>query len=243
MTSSPKSSALRNIVITGASRGMGRAMAEKFGAGGCNLFLCARNTKALAQVCGELQTKFPSIKVFFFAADLSQKIDALNLSLAIKEKFERVDVLINNAGQFIPGSIYNEKEGVLEEMLGVNLYSAYYLTRALLPSMIQNKEGHIFNICSIASLKAYDNGGSYSISKFALMGFSKNLREELKPYNIKVSSVFPGAVYTASWEGSGVSRGRIMEVNDIAMMVYTASLLSPQACVEEIILRPQMGDL
>ena len=98
----------------------------------------------------------------------------------------------------------------------MNLYTAYHVTRAFLPSMMKKKSGHIFNMCSIASLSAYKNGGSYSISKYALMGFSKNLREELKPYNIKVTAVYPGAVYTSSWEGSGVEPQRIMEVNDIA---------------------------
>ena len=128
-------------------------------------------------------------------------------------------------------------------MIAVNLYSAYYVTRGLLPSMMKKRSGHIFNMCSIASLKAYSNGGSYSISKFALMGLTKNLREELKPYNIKVTAVYPGAVYTASWEGSGIDPARIMEVNDIAEMIYAASLLSPQACVEDIVIRPQQGDL
>jgi len=98
-------------------------------------------------------------------------------------------------------------------------------------------------MCSIASLAAYHNGGSYSISKFALMGFSKNLREELKPYNLKVTAVYPGAVYTSSWEGSGIPPSRIMEVSDVASLIYAASQLSPQACVEDIVLRPQQGDL
>src|SRR5579871_726830 len=102
---------------------------------------------------------------------------------------------------------------------------------------------HIFNMCSIASLKAYNNGGSYSISKFALAGFSKNLREEMKPFGIKVTAVYPGAVYTDSWIGSGVDEKRIMEANDIAHMIYASSQLSPQATVEEIIIRPQLGDL
>jgi short-subunit dehydrogenase len=128
-------------------------------------------------------------------------------------------------------------------MIAVNLYSAYHLTRVLLSGMMARKEGHIFNLCSIASLKAYPNGGSYSISKFALAGFSKNLREELKPHGIKVTAVYPGAAYTDSWAGSGIDPVRIMEAGDIAEMVYAASRLSAQAAVEEIVLRPQLGDL
>ena len=96
------------------------------------------------------------------------------------------DILINNAGNFLPGNIHEEKDGVFEEMIATNLHSAYHLTRILLPAMMKAKSGHIFNMCSIASLAAYKNGGSYSISKFALLGFTKNLREELKSFNIKV---------------------------------------------------------
>jgi short-subunit dehydrogenase len=109
--------------------------------------------------------------------------------------------------------------------------------------MIKQKSGHIFNICSIASLNAYANGGAYSISKFALLGFSKNLREEMKPNGIKVTAVLPGATMSASWKGASIDPNRIMEANDIATMVYAASQLSAQAVVEDIILRPQLGDL
>lgn len=109
--------------------------------------------------------------------------------------------------------------------------------------MIKQKSGHIFNMCSIASLQAYNNGGAYSISKYALAGFSRNLREEMKPHGIKVTAIYPGAAYTDSWAGSGVDPKRIMEAKDIATMVYAAAQLSPQACVEDIILRPQLGDL
>jgi short-subunit dehydrogenase len=152
-------------------------------------------------------------------------------------------VLINNAGQFLPGSVHDEAEGTLEQMIAVNLYSAYHLTRALLPGMMTRRSGHIFNICSVASLQAYPNGGAYSISKWALAGFSANLREELKTHGIKVTSVYPGAAYTDSWAGSGVAPARIMEAADVAEMVFAASRLSPQATVEEILLRPQLGDL
>jgi len=127
--------------------------------------------------------------------------------------------------------------------MAVNLYSAYHLTRTLLPAMIARKAGHIFNMCSVASLKAYPNGGAYSISKFALAGFSANLREEMKAFGIKVTTVYPGAAYTDSWAGSGVDPQRIMEAGDIADMILAAARLSPQATVEEIILRPQLGDL
>jgi NADP-dependent 3-hydroxy acid dehydrogenase YdfG len=109
--------------------------------------------------------------------------------------------------------------------------------------MMATKTAHIFTLCSIASLGAYPGGGSYSISKFALLGFTKNLRRELQPHGIKVTAILPGAAYTDSWKESGVSEQRLMEADDIAKVIYNATLLSPQAVVEEIIIRPQLGDL
>ena len=231
-----------NIIITGASKGLGKSMAAQFAAAGDTLLLCARNAHSLYQTVAILQETFPQSTVHAKPADMSLKEEVIefgNWSL----QYGVPDVLINNAGQFIPGSVYNEPEGALEKTIEVNLYSAYHLTRLLLPKMIEAKNGHIFNICSIASIQAYHNGGAYSISKFALLGFSKNLREEMKPHNIKVTSVIPGAAYTDSWSSSGIDSKRMMEADDVAKMVYAASQLSPQACVEEIIMRPQLGDI
>lgn len=234
-----------NIVITGASKGLGRAIAEKFGEDkqGHGIFLCARNKEELKAFALELQGRFPRTNVQYYACDVSKPDEVAAFATWVLQQNVRIDVLVNNAGQFIPGSVHNEPEGTLQQMIATNLYSAYNLTRMLLPTMIQAGQGHIFNMCSIASLQAYANGGAYSISKFALAGFSKNLREEMKPHNIKVTAVYPGAAYTDSWSGSGVDPKRIMEASDVAMMIYAASFLSPQACVEDIILRPQLGDL
>jgi len=232
-----------NVVITGASRGLGKAMAEIFAAHGHHLFITSRNEVLLYNTMQELLTKYPGVRIKAKARDLSLKEEATELGRWIVENGYPVDVLVNNAGSFVPGSVHNEPDGALEEMISTNLYSAYHLTRTLLPVMMQNKKGHIFNICSVASLGAYKNGGAYSISKYALHGFSKNLREELKEYNIKVTSVFPGAAYTDSWKESGIAATRFMQADDIAKMVFAASQLSDRACVEEILLRPQPGDV
>jgi short-subunit dehydrogenase len=231
-----------NIVITGGSKGMGKAMAEKFAAANHHIFICSRNETELSETAAELNNQYNN-SVQYFAADLSIKKEVIKFAKWILDKNINIDILINNAGQFVPGSVYNEPEGNLEQMIEVNLYSAYHLTRALLPQMMKNKSGHIFNMCSIASLKAYSNGGSYSISKFALMGFTKNLREEMKPHFIKVTAVYPGAVLTSSWEGAGLEPTRLMESNDIAELVFAASILSPQACVEDIVIRTILGDI
>ncbi|HMH22615.1 MAG TPA: SDR family oxidoreductase [Puia sp.] len=232
-----------NIIITGASRGLGKAIAEKFAGAGWHLWLCSLRGGALSRTMAELQAKYPAVNVSGKAFDLAEKGQARQFGQWILGTGISVDILVNNAGQFIPGNISDEEDGVLEKMIGVNLLSAYHLTRMLLPKMMEQRKGHIFNICSIASLQAYPNGGSYGISKFALAGFSKNLREEMKPHGIKVTSLYPGAAYTDSWAGSGIDPQRIMEAEDIAAMVYAATQLSPQATVEDILLRPQLGDL
>ncbi len=238
-----------NIVITGASKGIGKAIAEKFAEDkqGHSFFLCSRNIELLQLTGKELQGRFPRTNIYTMTCDMGIREEVKKFSEWILQKVDSIDILVNNAGPFTPGNIFDEEEGVLEGMMAVHLYGAYHLTRALLPTMMTPQTAgsgrHIFNICSIASLAAYPNGGSYSISKYALDGFSKNLRHEMKPHGIKVTSVYPGAVYTDSWSNSDIDPNRIMEADDIAKMIYATTQLSRQACVEEIIIRPQLGDL
>lgn len=232
-----------NAVITGASRGIGKATARIFARHGYDLYLCSKNEESLYTAMEELKTEFPMVSVDGKALDLGKKQQAQLFGEWVNSNTEAVDVLVNNAGSFIQGNVSDEPEGALEEMISVNLYSAYHLTRAALPRMIQRKAGHIFTLCSVASLAAYSNGGAYSISKFALLGFTRNLRRELQPHGIKVTAIIAGAAYTDSWKNSGLPEQRLMEADDVAKAIYSATLLSPQAVVEEILVRPQLGDL
>jgi short-subunit dehydrogenase len=232
-----------NAVITGASRGIGKATARIFALHGYDLYLCSKNEENLYTAIEELKTEFPTVSVNGKALDLRVKQEAQLFGEWVNSSTKAVDVLVNNAGNFIQGNVSDEPEGALEEMIEVNLYSAYYLTRSVLAKMIQRRTGHIFTICSVASLGAYPNGGAYSISKFALLGFTKNLRKELQPHGVKVTAVIAGATYTDSWKTSGVEEQRLMEADDIAKAIHHATLLSPQAVVEEILIRPQLGDL
>ena len=237
-----------NIVITGASRGIGKAVAAAFAAAGHHLYLSARNEATLQHTITELQNQFPSLTIKGLAKDLSVKEDVESFGQWLLDQNIRIDVLVNNAGTYLPGGIHHESEGVLEKMMDINLYSAYHLTRKLLPVIIHQEiingaRGHIFNLCSIASQQAYPNGGAYGISKYAVYGFSKNLREEMKTHFVKVTAILPGAVLTDSWGDFDNSEHRIMEAKDIATMIFTSSQLSPGACAEEIIIRPQLGDL
>jgi short-subunit dehydrogenase len=232
-----------NAVITGATHGIGKAIAEKFLKEGFSIAVCARTESDLEQVKGEWSQSFPGSEVFIHTVDLSDKSQVRHFAAKVLERFAEIDVLVNNAGLFFPGKLADEPEGHLETLMSVNLYSAYHLTRQLLPSMKQYKRGHIFNLCSVASLKAYENGGAYSITKYALLGFSENLRHELMDDNIKVSAIMPGATWSRSWAASGLPEERFMQAGDVANMIWAAYSLSATSDVETIVLRPIKGDI
>ncbi len=215
-------------------------MAIKFAQMGEQVLICARSASDLAALANTPATEG---RIRYQVCDVLDRTQVQAFgAYALDTMGGRIDVLINNAGVFLPGSIAEEAEGVLEQQIHTNLYSAYHLTRALLPAMKSALSGHIFNICSTASLVGYPNGGSYCISKFALHGLTKVLREELLPYQIKVSGVFPGAVLTRSWSGTEEPASRFILPEDIAELVWTASRLSIGACMEEILIRPLAGD-
>ncbi len=232
----------QSILVTGGTKGIGREIISRFAKEGFDIFTCSRHQDDLDQLEAEMKENFPSVNFYTKVADLSQKEEVKGLADAVKLKFIP-DVLINNTGIFLPGAIYDEPEGNFELMMHTNLFSAYYLTREFTADMIQRKSGHIFSMGSIAGLTAYANGGSYAISKWAMLGMTKCLRQELLDYNIKVTSVMPGATYTASWEGVDIPEERFMKASDVAESVWGAYNLSPQSVVEEIVIRPQLGDL
>ncbi|MEP2025255.1 MAG: SDR family oxidoreductase [Reichenbachiella sp.] len=229
----------KTIVVSGGTKGIGRAIIEKFVSEGFDVVTCARNQKDL----DELAHSISQSQIHTFRADLSKIADVKKFVEFVNASVERVDVLVNNTGTFIPGEIHTEDEGALELMINTNLYSAYHLSRGLIPKMLENKSGDIFNICSVAGLKAYPNGGSYSISKFAMHGMSLGLREELKPHGIRVTSVHPGATLTASWEGVDLPEERFIKSSDVADAIWSVYQLSKNSVIEELVIRPQLGDI
>ncbi|SIT14685.1 SDR family oxidoreductase [Belliella pelovolcani] len=233
----------KHILVTGGTKGIGRAIIERFASEGFDVSTCARSASDLEALEHFFSENFPKQKLFAFQADLSVKDQVLEFAEKVKSTLGIPDVIINNTGVFLPGSIHSEPEGNLEMMIQTNLYSAYYLTRAFTEEMITRKSGYIFSIGSIAGLTAYANGGSYAISKWAMLGFTKCLRQELKDFGIKVTSVLPGATYTASWAGVDIPEERFMKSSDVADSVWSAYNLSPNSVVEEIVIRPQLGDL
>lgn len=228
------------LVVTGGTKGIGRAVIEKFIAHEFDIVTCARNLADLKALKKELSS---SGEVHIFQADVSDRKQVKSFLDLVDALNRPVDVLLNNAGLFVPGELATEEEGVLEQMMEANLYSTYHITRGIIRGMMALKKGHIFNMCSVASIKAYPNGGSYAITKSAMLGFSRCLREELKEFGIRVTAFIPGATRTASWDGIDLPDERFMKIEDIAELVYTSYILSSRSVVEEIIIRPQLGDI
>lgn len=233
----------KTLIITGGSKGIGRSIAIKFAKNNFDIFTCSRNQDELNKLESEIKSINPKIKVSTLVSDLSTKEGSLNFIDFVIKNTNKIDVLVNNVGTFIPGKLIEEEDSALEQMININLYSNYWVTKGLVNLMTNKKEGHIFNMCSIASKVAYANGGSYCISKFAFYGMSQCLREELKDFNIKVTSVLPGAVRTGSWDGTLLPDDRFIKPDDVSNSIYSAYNTSKGATIEEIIIRPQLGDI
>ena len=230
------------VVITGGSKGIGRSTIERFAKEGYDCVTCSRKQDELEQMKSEVEDQFGT-SVHIQKADLSSKEETLSFIDFVKSLNQEVVLLVNNTGMFVPAPIHEEEEGLLEQMINTNLYSAYHMCRAFIPEMKERKSGTIVNVCSIASIKAYPTGGSYSISKFALYGLTKGLREEMKDHGVRVVAILPGATQTSSWNGVEVEPGRLMKASDIAELIWASFSLSELSVVEDIVVRPQLGDI
>jgi len=232
-----------NAVITGSTKGIGRSVTFSLLRENWNVAITSRNENDLIKLRTEINESFPGQTCLMHKVDFSKKDETKAYGKELNAVWPQIDLLVNNVGLFVSGAVHNEEDGILEKMIETNLYGAYHLTRELLPNMMNRKKGLIINMCSIASFMSYPNGGSYTISKFAMLGFSKVLREEMKPYGIKVSSIMPGATWSASWEGADFPDDRLMDPDDVAETVISLTKMGPSSVVEEIIIRPQLGDL
>jgi short-subunit dehydrogenase len=233
----------RYILVTGGTKGIGRAVIEQFAKEGFHIITCSRNEKDLQKLKLEIEERYTFSKVFYKEADLSDRKSLEGFIKYVQEKDLQVDVLVNNSGLFIPGKITEEDNEALPFMISTNLYSVYYITKGFVPEMIRRRAGHIFNLCSTASITPYINGGSYCISKYAVYGMTKVLREELKEHNVRVTAILPGATLTASWEGVDLPPERFIKPEDVAMAIFNAYCLSENSVVEELLIRPQLGDI
>lgn len=231
------------ILVTGGTKGIGRAIIEKFAADGFHIITCARTERDLKELKLEIEQKYTFSKVFYLPTDIGDATAVAAFLKYVKSLKVKIDVLVNNAGVFIPGKITEEDGAALPFMLDNHLLSAYRITKGLVDDMIKRKSGHIFMMCSTASITPYTNGGSYCVAKFALYGLTKVLRQELKKHDVKVTAILPGATLTASWEGVDLPPERFMKSEDVACAVSSAYRMSASTVVEEILIRPQLGDI
>lgn len=220
-------------VVSGGTKGIGRAIAELLLSQDFKVYISARSRS----------NDFNHKNLIQFQADLSLKEEVKAFASFVSENESKIDILVNNVGVFMPGSLIDEEEGSFETQINTNLASTYHLTRATISHIKKSEKPYIFNICSTASVTPYLNGGSYCISKYAQLGFTKVLREELKEDKIKVSAVMPGATLTNSWAGSDLPAERFSEPASIAQLIWAAYQLPDSTVMEEILVRPMNGDI
>ena len=232
-----------HIVITGASQGIGEAIALRFAEAfpGARLSLLARNETLLAAVaesCNEL-----GADARIYPCDLTQQETVVRACESLLVDSDVPTLCVSNAGMFEPGGITDTTLDRWRFQIDVNLTSAFLITSHLLPPMLNSGRGHIIFIASVASIRGYPRGVAYCASKHGLLGLARAIREETKEAGIRVTSILPGATFTASWEGTDFPVERLMPAKDIAEAVLGAYQLSERSVVEEIIIRPQLGDI
>jgi short-subunit dehydrogenase len=228
----------KTAIITGGTKGIGRATIEKFASEGFNIVTCARSKRDLQQLKTQIEEQF-EVQCLVFQANLNQKEAVSDFATFVLANTDSIDVLVNNVGVFVPDHITDDDEGLLEKMMELNVYSVFYLTKKL-AKLLKTSQSHVFNLCSVASLLAYPNAASYTISKFALLGFNHSLRLEMKPHGVKVTAILPGAVQTPSWGDVVLPPDQIMPASDVAASIWGAFNLSKSAVVEELIIKPQL---
>jgi short-subunit dehydrogenase len=234
---------MKNALITAATKGIGRAVAIAFAKQGFNLAICARGEKDLIAFKAELTAINPDIKIFTAATDVSDKAQVLAFATEADKELGGINVIVNNAGIYIPTAILDDAEDTFAKSVSTNVMPAYELYRYFGPKMIANGDGHIFNICSVASIDPVVSAGSYSVTKFALLGLTKVMRLEMQQHGVKVTAVIPGSTLTSSWDGANVEKDSMVLPEDIASAIINIYNMSPGANVDELIIRPAGGQI
>ena len=229
------------IVITGASQGIGEAIARTLGPDGHELCLVARNVENLEAVAEGCRASGSTASVF--ECDVTDETAVRRMAAQVADAHGVPDVVVNNAGSFIPGSLVDTELKDFQFQLSVNMTSAFLVTRAFLPGMTLRGSGLLVFMGSVASVKGYPGGVAYCASKHGVLGLARAVREETRNAGVRVTTLLPGATLTPSWEGADIPADRFMPPEDIAEAVRTLIALSPRTVVEEMLLRPQLGDI
>jgi NAD(P)-dependent dehydrogenase (short-subunit alcohol dehydrogenase family) len=223
-------------LITGASRGIGLAVARKLGNMGAKLSLCARQVDKLESVASEL--KSAGVVVSFSAADVARPGDIETLVQKTKQALGAIDILVNNAGIGYFGPFHEATEANWDSVLDTNLKSVFLLSKAVAKGMIERRGGHIINIASLAGKNAFAGGAIYCASKWGLLGMTECMAEDLRAYGIRVSAICPGTVATDFSPHTGKDPSKMLQSDDIAHVVEMIVTQAPQSFISEVLLRP-----
>jgi NAD(P)-dependent dehydrogenase (short-subunit alcohol dehydrogenase family) len=223
-------------VVTGASRGIGFAIARRLAQLGANLGVCARDAHRLASAKSELERE--GTKVLAIAADLSKPGEIKSFVARVEQSLGPVDILINNAGVGYFAPVQDATEEDWDAVLDTNLKAVFLLSKAVAKGMIQRKTGHIVNIASLAGKNAFAGGAIYCASKWGLLGLTECMAEDLRGHGIRVSAVCPGSVATDFSPHAGKDPGKMLQPQDIAHAVEMIVTQEPQSFISEVLLRP-----
>ena len=229
-------------LITGASQGIGLAIARALAAERCNLVITSRNKTTLAKACRELKAK--NAHVLSCLCDVRDPVSVRDLMAAVQGRFHNIDILINNAG--IAHSNLSAAELSLEswrEVIDTNLTGMFLITRDALPLM--KSGGVIVNNLSIAAKRVFAGSSAYNASKHGALGFTNTLREELREKGIRVIALLPGATDTAIWNTlwPEAPRKKMMQPETVAQALVNALILPAESTVEELVIMPSAGTL
>ncbi len=230
------------VIVTGASQGIGAAICAAFAAEpGARIALVARSEGKLAAVAERCRALGTSAEAF--PCDVTDDAAVARMAEAVLERFGAPDVLVNNAGLFRPGGLLETEPAAFRQQVEVNLTSAFLVTRAFLPAMLERGRGDLFFMASVAAIRGYPGGAAYCAAKHGLLGLARVVREETKERGLRVTTLLPGATLTPSWEGTDLPEERFMPPEDIARAVVDLHRLSGRTVAEEVVLRPQLGDI
>ena len=223
-------------VVTGASRGIGRAIALRLGRMGASVAICARKRADLEHTAASFREE--GIRVLPIVADVTLAGDVERLIERTSAEFGEIEVLVNNAGIGLFGSFYERSESDWDTVLDTNLKAVFLTSRAVAARMIRSGSGHIINISSLASKSAFSGGALYCASKWGLMGLTACMAEDLRAHGIRVSVICPGSVNTEFSPHSGRTSATLLQPEDVAHAVAALLTQSPQSFISEIDLRP-----
>lgn len=223
-------------IITGATKGIGRAVTMALAEAGYDLGLGSRNLQELDYLRREIAALYPNVEVITKSADFSQKHETRNFAETFIHHWGEIDVLINNVGSYEEDTLDTFSESKLEDLMNINFYSAIRMTQPFIPEFKKRGGGHIINICSVLSKKVRKNAVSYTISKHALYTYTKLLRKDLRKFNIKVTAILPGSTNTSSWDGLDAPIEDFVQPDDVANGIMMA--LNSNGMVEEVEIKP-----